>query len=150
VLSEVEGKSNWAQVTRFDGVIILRDESAEDVMSNLERLLTALETSGFLRQPTKTLRGTFLQSRGQAVEAAAQYREASTYFPFGNEYLRTAIGFEAIGDDRRAWREAILSKFWQPQRPEVHAWLARKLSEEGYTDEARIEEEIERGLMQGK
>ena len=150
VLSEIEGKSSWAQVNRFDGVIILSDESAEDVMSSLERLVTALETSGFLRQPTKTLRGTILQSKGQSVEAASQYREAGTYFPFGSETLLAADGFKALGDNKRAWREAILSKFWQPQRPEVHAWLARKLHEEGYTDEARIEEEIERGLMQGK
>jgi hypothetical protein len=36
----------------------------------------------------------------------------------------------------------MISKFVQPQRPEVHRWLAKKLAEEGYAAESRAEEEI--------
>ena len=44
--------------------------------------------------------------------------------------------------DLYAWREAFISKFWQPFRPEVHQWLAARLQAEGFPDQSRAEAQL--------
>ena len=53
-----------------------------------------------------------------------------------------------MGQDRKAWREAFISKFWQPQLPEVHRWLSQELNAQGYQDESRMESMIADSLEQ--
>jgi hypothetical protein len=95
-----------------------------------------------------TLRGSLEQANGKLAEAATTYRQAGTYFPVGDDYLRAGIGYEAIGQDELAWREADISKFWQPFRPQVHEWYARKLAEDGFDKESQDEKVLTKQLAQ--
>jgi hypothetical protein len=82
------------------------------------------------------------QAQGDIDKAAATYERAGTYFPVGDDYLRTAEGFAARGDDVKAWREADISKFWQPGRPQVHEWYAKALMADGHAAESRVESRL--------
>jgi hypothetical protein len=92
------------------------------------------------------MRGAILQARGDIAGAAAAYKEAGTYFPLALEFLRTADGFESVGYAHGAWREAVIARAMQPELPDAHAWLARRLAAGGYAAEARTEELVARAL----
>lgn len=145
-------EQGWAETRVYERVAILREDRPGDILPSMEGLVSKLEaiTLGNYSfknyQPVRVLRGGIQQAKGDAAAAAETYRRANTYFPVGEEYLRTAEGFASIGDDTRAWREAFLSKFCQPERPGVHLWLAKRLRETGYEEQSRIEAEIARVL----
>ena len=91
-----------------------------------------------------------LQARGQLDEAATTYKRAGTYFPIGDAYLQAADGYDRLGNSKFAWREALLSKYLQPFRPEVHSWLAGRLQAANHPEQSRIETELARLLAPGK
>jgi|GEM_PF-1525104 len=147
VLQRLMNSPGWIEAGDFEGVLVLRGQShGESMLDSMTRLVDRLDAIGFPSQPSSTLRGSLYQASGNASQAAAAYLSAGAYFTMGSEYLQTARGYEARGDSVRAWREALLSKFWQPDRPEVHLWLAEKLRQEGYIEQSRIEAEIARSL----
>jgi hypothetical protein len=143
----VEG--SYSQVARFTRVAVLREDQPEGGLPGAaERMAGLLATQGFRHQPLQTLRGSILQAQGDVEGAAAAYRDAGMYFPLGNEYEQTARGFEARGDDYRAWREAVIAKYCEPTRPETHLHLSRKLREDGYLVESEIEAQLAEALGQ--
>ncbi len=131
---------------RFDNVAVLRDDqpggSILDVVGRMANKLTNIDPD---YPPFITLRGCIYQAQEDYTRAANAYK-AGTYFLLGDEFLRTAKGFAAFGDPKRAWREAILSKFMQPGNPEVHTWLAQQLQQEGYANESRAETQVANAL----
>ncbi|MDQ6694174.1 MAG: glycosyltransferase family 39 protein [Chloroflexota bacterium] len=131
-------------VASFERVIVLHDPRPRAVALSISPILTLLHKLQPDAQPVKTLVGSLVQSRGDASVdgAVAAYRAAGTYFPVGDDYLRTAEGYAALGDNTKAWREALISKFWQPQRPEVHNWMAKMMSQAAMPTESRIEAAI--------
>ncbi|HKP51811.1 MAG TPA: glycosyltransferase family 39 protein [Chloroflexia bacterium] len=141
----------WADVLRFEGVTVLREaHPTTAIIERVERIVGEMEALSPNYQPVKTLRGTLFQARGDIDNAVSAYRSAGAYFPTGDEYLRTARGFAALGDDWRAWREALLSKFWQPDNPSVHRWLSGELLKAGRDAESRVEAEIAEALGRTK
>ncbi len=139
--------NGWADILRFEDVAVLHETHPDgNVLDNVSRIVTKLESVSKNYQPVKTLRGTLYQAEGDVAHAVAAFKSAGTYFPAGDEYLRTASGFDALGDSGRAWREALLSKFWEPGKPEVHEWLSQKLLAEGHTAESRTEAKIAAAL----
>jgi len=120
--------------------------TAADLVENLADRMDALEP-GY--PPTLLLRGGVLQARGDAAGAAKLYQQAVTGFWTGDIYLRTAEGFEAAGQDSKAWREGIISKDMEPYRPQVHQWLAQQLQREGYSEESQVESKIA-GILQSE
>jgi 4-amino-4-deoxy-L-arabinose transferase-like glycosyltransferase len=142
-LAKLASGQGASQVVRFEGVVILREARPKDgILDSMDHVLAKLQAAEFGSQPLATLRGTLYQARGDIAGAVGAYKSAGTYFPTGDEYLRTAEGYAARGEDTNAWREAILSKFWQPDKPDVHKWLAEELLATGYRSESAVEEQI--------
>ena len=139
----------WADVQRFERVSILKENHpAGGLVSSMDHMVSKWEALLPGYQPVMTLRGCVYQGMGDLKQAVETYQKAGTYFPVGDDYLQTAIGYEAMGQDRKAWREAFISKFWQPQLPEVHRWLSQQLNAQGYQDESRMESMIADSLEQ--
>ncbi len=133
----------WSQVTRFELVDVLREQhSGLSIVDSMDHMVSKLEAISPNFQPASTLRGCVYQARGDTTRAVNAYRAAGIYFPVGDDYLRTAKGFDRLGDHAKAWREAFISKFWQPGNPDVHVWLAEALQREGYNSESRSEAQI--------
>jgi hypothetical protein len=125
---------------------VLRESQPGDIIDATARLMEQLEVLPFGSQPIQTMKGTILQARGDITGAAAAYRLAGSYFPVGADYLRTAEGFDARNDEHKAWREAAISKFWEPGKADIHYFYARKLSEAGYFRESEIETQVAQAL----
>jgi hypothetical protein len=137
----------WAGVERLERVLVLREAGpVASMLDSMDRIVSKLEAIEPGAQPIITLRGCVYQARGDARAAANTYKRAGTYFPVGDDYLRTGKGFDALGDETKAWREAFISKFWQPDKPAVHKWLAQKLMDAGYRTESGIESRITQAL----
>jgi hypothetical protein len=149
-LATLEGVANqgsaFAEMRRFERVLVLREDGPENMIEATSSMVERLDALHFGYQPVQTMRGTLLQARGNVEGAAAAYRAAGAYFPVGADYLRTATGFEALGDDYKAWREAAISKFWEPGKADVHIFYARKLLEEGYEVESEVEAQLAEAL----
>jgi len=133
---------DWTESRLFESVGFVRESGSTSIVTSADNLVSALEAAEPGAQPLLTLRGSILQAQGRLQEAAQAYRQAGTYFPVGDDYLRTAMGYDARGMDVYAWREAFISKFWQPFRPQVHQWLAAKLRAENFPDQSRAEAEL--------
>ena len=93
------------------------------------------------------MRGCVSQARGDVAGATKAYRAAGTQFRVGEEHLRGAVAYSARGDLAKAWREAIVSKGQEPERPEVHYWFARQLLAEGYAAQSLVETRIAQDLQ---
>ncbi len=85
--------------------------------------------------------------RLRTSNAAAAFRTAGTFFPIGEEYLRTSKEFGKRGELSKAWRDALISKSMQPYSPELHRWMAEMLSQMGMEAESQIETEIANALQ---
>lgn len=140
----------WSEVAAFERVRVLHETHPGSIQSSMGRIVSKLEQIWPGAQPVIVLRGCLQQAAGQLDQAAKTYQLAGTYFPVGDDYLRAAIGYDALGYDTFAWREAFISKFWQPFRPEIHEWLARKLQEGGFEEQSKAEAELARLLMRSK
>jgi len=137
----------WASVERLERVLVLRQAGpVTSMLDSMDRIVSKLEAIAPGTQPVVTLRGCVYQARGDVLAAVNTYKRAGTYFPVGADYLRTGEGFDALGDHTKAWREAFISKFWQPDKPAVHKWLAQKLMDSGYRNESSIESRIAQAL----
>jgi len=88
------------------------------------------------------MRAGVLQARGDIAGAARLFHTAGTYFALGDEALRTAVGFAGLGMDAEAWREGLNAKAAEPERPDIHRWLAQQLQREGYDAESQVEGSI--------
>ncbi|HYP21775.1 MAG TPA: glycosyltransferase family 39 protein [Chloroflexia bacterium] len=137
----------WTDPAYFERIVIMRERAPESVLTGMERLVTWLETKSLDFQPVATLRGGIYQAQGDAAQAAESYRKAGAYYPqLAEEFLATALGFDARNNPNMAWREALTSKFMRPGNPEVHLWLAQHLRN-GYPTQAQIETEIAQALQ---
>lgn len=133
----------WVSVQQFERVVVLREgHPASGILGSMDRMVSKLEAIKPYYQPVVTLRGGVEQAQGDIDKAAATYERAGTYFPVGDDYLRTAEGFAARGDNVKAWREADISKFWQPGRTQVHEWYAKALMADGHAAESRGESRL--------
>jgi 4-amino-4-deoxy-L-arabinose transferase-like glycosyltransferase len=141
-------EQSWAEVKAFERVRVLRESGSAGMIESMDRVVSKLEDLLPGYQPIVTLRGCVLQGRGQVEEAAEAYRRAGPFFPIGAIYLEAAGGYERLGRGAFAWREALLSKYLEPYRPEVHEWLAARLDTEQYARESGAETEIARLLGQ--
>jgi hypothetical protein len=143
LLARLAAYQQWPEVVQIGQILIIREEWANVTMrESMERMVERLEEIAPNYQPVRTLRGCLYQAQGNIEMAAAEYQHAGTYFPLGDEYLRTAKGFAARGEPETAWREALGAKLMEPHKPEIHRWLSEKLHEEGYTTESQIEHQI--------
>lgn len=140
----------WREVISFRDVVILRERpQVGGIPHAIERIVEQIESFGPQMkgyQPVKTLRGCILQGRGDVAGAAAAYDMAGRFFNLGAGFLNAARLYEARGDDERAWREAVKSKFMEPNSVELHRWFSRKLLEAGMVAESRIEAQIAEAL----
>jgi hypothetical protein len=144
--STADVHTDWDQDRLFESVGFIRESGSTSIIASTDHIVGALEANEPGTQGVLTLRGTILQAQGRLDDAAQAYREAGTYFPVGDDYLRTAMGYDARGMDIYAWREALISKFWQPFRPQVHQWLAAKLQADNFPDLSRAEAELAQRL----
>ncbi len=148
----VDGISNaregWLDVVKFENVVVLK-ESASDRKTDIivEQMADRLDALRPNYQPTVTMRAGVLQARGDVAGAARLFRAAGTYFALGDEALRTAEGFAGLGMDTEAWREGLNAKAAEPNRPDIHIWLAQQLQHEGYDKESQVETSIA-GILQ--
>jgi hypothetical protein len=122
------------------------DGGGEPVTAHATRWVDQLEQAIGKQHSLALIRGGIYQAQGQVEQAAGIYRAAGTYFPIGDEYLRTAQGFAARGDQTRAWRDSIVSKGQQPQKADIHSWFARMLRDAGYAADSDIETRIAQAL----
>lgn len=141
-----EDNTEWTTVLSVERVALLRQTNPGGMIDAMDGMVSRLEAIGPISQPVITLRGSIQQAQGELQQAADTYRAAGTYFPVGDDYLRTAEGYDKLGLTIFAWREAAISKFWQPFRPQVHSWFARKLAQEGFVEESQAETELVRLL----
>lgn len=139
----------WQDSIQFERLAVLKEAPPPggEMLPSVERLVSQFEKELPTFQPVLTLRGGIYQAQGQTEQAARAYRSAGYYFQSGDEYLLTAQGFEARGDQARAWREAIISKFMQPGSPAVHRWLAQALARDGQPAQSAIESRIADALQ---
>ena len=140
-------QQGWSSVERLERVVVLRQAGPiPSMIDSMDRMVGKLEAIQPGSQPVLTLRGCVYQARGDTEHAAKTYKQAGTYFPVGDDYLRTGKGYDALGDETKAWREVFISKFWQPGRSDVHRWLAKKLMDTGYASESGMESRIAQAL----
>ncbi|MDQ3707425.1 MAG: glycosyltransferase family 39 protein [Chloroflexota bacterium] len=152
-IPELTSDPRWAEVTHFYNMRVLREvPSGPDARSSVKAFHDLLSSDGI---PTRieeqviyTLRGSVQQAGGELGDAVESYRRAGTFFPIGEEYLRTSRGFAERGDLSRAWRDALISKSLQPHDPALHRWLAEMLSQMNQPAESRTELEIAERLTQ--
>jgi hypothetical protein len=140
----------FASVGEFDRLLVLQEDSPGDVLPALERMGGRLAQVNPRFEPSLqslyTLQGSLQQARGNVQGAATLYRTAGPFYLMGDEYLTTAQGFHARGNRPAAWREAIMSLFMEPYRPQIHAFLAQLLHEEGLGPQSDIEQRVSRQL----
>jgi 4-amino-4-deoxy-L-arabinose transferase-like glycosyltransferase len=139
--------SRWAEATHFYHVTVLREApSGSDIGHSMKAFLDTLSGDGsptrMGEQAVYTLRGSVEQAGGEVGKAVESYRRAGTLFPIGEEYLRTSRGFAERGNLWRAWRDAMISKSFQPHDSALHRWLAEMLSQMSMPAESRTELEI--------
>jgi 4-amino-4-deoxy-L-arabinose transferase-like glycosyltransferase len=136
----------WVEVKQFDRVVLLKQASSAGTKSDLDWFVRQLESvsprTRSIEQAAMNLRASIYQSNGQVLEAANAYRMSGSYFPIGDEYLRTAQGFALRSETASAWRDTLLSKSMEPQNAELHTWMSQMLSDMGRQDESRIEAQI--------
>lgn len=137
--------NGWLSTRRFERAVVLQAPTGE-VRSALDHLTSLLEAENQEFQPVVTLRGSVSQLEGSVDAAASAYRDAGQYFDTGDEYLRTAEGYLQRGDIRKAWREALISKFMRPGNATLHEWLSARLHEEGQQESGAIEGQVARRL----
>jgi hypothetical protein len=121
-----------------------------DVVGGMEaaarRLAEAGQADPVLAQVARALQGSALQARGDPEAAAQSYRQAGTLYPIGGEYQVTAEEFARRGEAENAWLDAVMSKSMQPERPELHSFLADLLERDGMADLAEQERAVARFL----
>jgi hypothetical protein len=138
----------WAEVVHLNQLLVLRESKpGGKAVDSLDRMVSILEGIRPGYQPIKTLRATVYHLRGDIAAAARAYRDAGYYLPLGDEYKNTVEGFTARGDLVTAYEEAILFKFVEPFRPEVHRWLSDRLREQGHVAASRIEADMAQALQ---
>jgi hypothetical protein len=136
----------WSDPTYFERIVIIRDPR-HSAMPGMERLALQAQEKLPQFQPVLTLQGVLHQARGEAAQTADLYQQAGAYFPqLGAEFFSTAQGFGVRGDNGKAWREAMTSKFMHPGNPDLHAWMSHQLLATGFPAESRIEAEIAKAL----
>ncbi|MBF6614679.1 MAG: hypothetical protein IVW55_16330 [Chloroflexi bacterium] len=146
-LGRLAGESAaWKEIAQYDRILILKEDRPVKLSTSMNRMVSKLEEENSRFQPVITLRGALYQASGDAANAAAAYHSAGSYFQSGNEYLLTAQGYAARGDMAAAWREAIISNFMEPDKPEIHAWLAQSLKEANDIQGSLVEDQISRLL----
>jgi hypothetical protein len=140
-------RGEWDGAQSFERIVVLKENSPPDVISGMSRIVAAMEKRHPDFNPVLTLRGCIMQARGEIAMTAEYYHLAGEYYPrLGEEFLATARGFQARGDPRTAWREAMTSKFMYPGNPEVHRWLSDWLAQAGYPQHSRIEADLAKRL----
>lgn len=141
-----EQDPNITKEVELDNLAVFRQTNATSLIAAMDRITDQLESAAPITQFTKTLRGGIQQEQGNLQQASESYMAAGTYLPLGDDYLRTAIGYDRIGLTGLAWQEALFSKSWQPYRSEIHGWLAQKLQQEGFIEQSQAEKELARLL----
>lgn len=137
----------WADVHRFDGVVVLKDaDTGANIAQRMDNLVGKMEVVDPTNLSVKILRACVQQAEGDIARASAGYDAVGAYTPLGGEHFRTAEGFQAIGEIERAWQEAMLSKHAEPDRQDLHQWMARMLKDEGYAEQSLVEEQIAHDL----
>jgi hypothetical protein len=141
---------DFASVAEFDRLLVLEENSPGDVLPSLQRMADRMAVANPPFSPSLqalfTLQGSLLQAGGDTQAAANLYRTAGPFYLLGDEYLTTAEGFHARGDRSAAWREAIMSLFLEPYRPQIHAYLAQLLNEEALSPQSTLEQQVARDL----
>jgi 4-amino-4-deoxy-L-arabinose transferase-like glycosyltransferase len=141
---------NFASVAEFDRLLVLEENNPGDVLPSLRRMADRMTAANPPFSPSLqalfTLQGSLMQARGDTQEAASLYRTAGPFYLLGDEYLTTAEGFHTRGDRSAAWREAIMSLFLEPYRPQIHTYLAQLLNEEALSPQSALEQQVARDL----
>ncbi|HEX9991257.1 MAG TPA: glycosyltransferase family 39 protein [Chloroflexia bacterium] len=144
-------EQDWAEVARFDRVVVLREDAQPDsLLARMDRFTTKIATLDPHYKPVLILRGGINQARGNVAQATRDYINAGTYYKIADEYLLAATGYLALGQRDKAYREALMSKFLKPDDPKVHAWLAQQLRADGYIAESMMEEQLASALRTGR
>jgi hypothetical protein len=137
-------------VAEFDRLLVLEENNPGDVLPSLRRMADRMTAANPPFSPSLqalfTLQGSLMQARGDTQEAASLYRTAGPFYLLGDEYLTTAEGFHTRGDRSAAWREAIMSLFLEPYRPQIHTYLAQLLNEEALSPQSALEQQVARDL----
>jgi hypothetical protein len=143
----------FASVAEFDRLLVLEESDPGDVLTGMRRMVDRMNQANPPFSPSLqalfTLQGSLLQAQGDTQAAANLYRTAGPFYLLGDEYLTTARDFHARGDRRTAWREAIMSLFMEPYRPQVHAFLAQLLNEEALVPQSTLEQQVKEDLEIG-
>lgn len=152
VPDEMVRNDRWSEVRTYYRTIILRqDNPGSSITPGMEWFASQLESisprTRAIEHVTLNLKGTIYGGTGQAVSAASAFRAAGTFFPIGEEYLRTSKEFGKRGELSKAWRDALISKSMQPYSPELHRWMAEMLSQMGMEAESQSETEIANALQ---
>ncbi|MDQ3705576.1 MAG: glycosyltransferase family 39 protein [Chloroflexota bacterium] len=145
-LRNASPRAQFASVGEFHRLLVLQENSPGEVTPSLQRMAARMSQANPPFSPSlqslHTLQGSLLQASGDTEAAANVYRTAGPFYLIGEEYLTTARGFHARGDRRAAWREAIMSLFVEPYRPQTHTFLAQLLQEEGLTPQSDLEQQV--------
>jgi hypothetical protein len=144
---------NWRYLGDHGGLSLYhepRGGQSVDIVGGMAEAADWLARAGtgdpVLAQVASSLRGSTLQARGDFEAAARAYREAGTLYPIGGEYQITSEEFERRGETESAWLDAIMSKSMQPERPDLHRWLATLLERDGRAELAEQERSVARVL----
>jgi 4-amino-4-deoxy-L-arabinose transferase-like glycosyltransferase len=144
----------FSSVGEFDRLLVLQEDSPGEVTLSLQRMTARMTQANPAFSPNlqalRTLQGSLLQASGDTEAAANLYRAAGPFYLMGEEYLTTAQGFHTRGDRPAAWREAIMSLFVEPYRPQIHTFLAQLLQEEGLSSRSDLERQIAEQLGRGR
>ena len=147
--------SRWSEIREFGCVTMLRENGPNtNALETVELFVAGIETelpeTTATRQVANTLRGSIYQAQGKPEKAAQSYRDAGTFFPLAPEFLRTSRGYAAHNELDKAWRDAVAAKAMQPQKAEIHVWLAELLKERDFEVESRVARDIATELDQDK
>ncbi len=147
VPGEMVRNDRWAEVKTYYRTIILRqDNPGSSITPGMEWFASQLESisprTRAIEHVTLNLKGTIYGGTGQAASAASAFRAAGTFFPIGEEYLRTSKEFGKRDELSKAWRDALISKSMQPYSVELHRWMAEMLSQMGLQAESQSETQI--------
>jgi 4-amino-4-deoxy-L-arabinose transferase-like glycosyltransferase len=144
---------DFASVAEFDRLLVLEENNPGDVLPSLRRMADRMAQANPPFSPSLqaiyTLQGSLLQAGGDTQAAANLYRTAGPFYLLGDEYLTTSEGFHTRGDRSAAWREAIMSLFLEPYRPQIHVYLAQLLNEEALTPQSTLEQQVATDLEFG-
>jgi hypothetical protein len=149
--------SRWQFVADFNGLLLFKEPAplqagsdaaiAQGMTDAAQALAEAGRTDPVLAQVSRSLIGNALQASGDLNAAAQAYHDAGTLYPIGGEYRLTSEGFAQRGEYEQAWLDAVMAKAMQPERVDVHLWMADLLARTGQADLAEAERTVANSLQ---